>query len=132
VESGIKCLISFLGGELTCNSEVSEQSGLVLNGVMADLIQFLSGSYGMERISISVREEEFRKPITSNISINPCIVVHTGDGDDAIILEGIAAKVSNKEEFERVNAGYMKKYICPYSGARVTIKKDELYPLLMS
>lgn len=76
MESGIKCLVSFLGGELTCNSEVSEQSGLVLNGVMADLMQFQSGSYGMERISISVREEEFRKPITSNISINPCIVVH--------------------------------------------------------
>jgi hypothetical protein len=49
------------------------------------------------------------------------LVVHAGDGDDGIILEGYVEIVTNPEELHRVDAAYREKYVDPHSGARDTI-----------
>jgi PPOX class probable F420-dependent enzyme len=64
-----------------------------------------------------------------NLARQPWIVVHLGDGDDAIILEGTAEMVGDQAEQERINALYMEKYVDPHSGAKATIFNpgDDLY-----
>jgi PPOX class probable F420-dependent enzyme len=64
-----------------------------------------------------------------NLARQPWTIVHAGDGDDVIILEGKAEIVADREEQERVNAAYMEKYVDPGSGARATIfnEGDDLY-----
>ncbi|HEX6292874.1 MAG TPA: pyridoxamine 5'-phosphate oxidase family protein [Herpetosiphonaceae bacterium] len=64
-----------------------------------------------------------------NLAHQPWTIVHAGDGDDVIILEGSAAIVTNPKEQQRVNAAYMEKYVDPRSGARATIFNpgDDLY-----
>jgi PPOX class probable F420-dependent enzyme len=57
------------------------------------------------------------------------VIVHAGDPDDVIILEGPAQIVIDKEEQERVNAAYGDKYVDPNSGAKASIfaYHDDLY-----
>lgn len=43
-----------------------------------------------------------------NLAAQPGIVVHGGDGDDALILEGTAAPVRDPQERARVNQAYMQ------------------------
>jgi len=64
-----------------------------------------------------------------NLAGQPWTVVHAGDGDDAIILEGPVQVVEDPAEMQRVNAGYMEKYVDPHSGAKATIynEGDNLY-----
>ena len=64
-----------------------------------------------------------------NLESQPWVVVHAGDGDDVIILEGRAERVSNDPELRRVDGAYGDKYIDPHSGARATIFNagDDLY-----
>ncbi len=63
-----------------------------------------------------------------NLAHQPGIVVHAGDGDDALILEGEAVRVSDPQERERVNRAYMEKYVDPHSGARASLlDEDPLY-----
>src|SRR5436309_6748257 len=64
-----------------------------------------------------------------NLARQPWTVVHAGDGDDAIILEGVAEIVADRAEQERINAAYMEKYVDPYSGAKASIfnEGDDLY-----
>ncbi len=64
-----------------------------------------------------------------NLAHEPRIVVHAGDGDDVIILEGRAEIVTDRAEAERVNAEYMRKYVDPGSGAQATVfnPADDLY-----
>ena len=63
-----------------------------------------------------------------NLAKQPGIVVHAGDGDDVIILEGAVEKVTDIEERRQVNAAYMGKYVDPHSGARASIgENDTLY-----
>jgi hypothetical protein len=56
-------------------------------------------------------------------------VVHAGDGDDAIILEGRVDAVVDPDELARIDAGYQAKYVDPGSGARATIfnEGDDCY-----
>lgn len=56
-----------------------------------------------------------------NIAHQPWAVVHAGDGDDAIILEGGAAIVTNAKEQQRIDAAYREKYVDPHSGAQASI-----------
>lgn len=63
-----------------------------------------------------------------NLAAQPAIVVHAGDGDDVIILEGTAAIVTDPDEWARVNQAYGEKYVDPHSGAHATITEgDNLY-----
>jgi PPOX class probable F420-dependent enzyme len=66
-----------------------------------------------------------------NLARQPWVVVHAGDGDDAIILEGSTEIVTDAGELERVDAAYREKYVDPHSGARATIFNagDDLYRL---
>ncbi len=65
-----------------------------------------------------------------NLSLQPSIVVHAGDGDDAIILEGRAAVVTDPNEWAHVNEAYGEKYVDPHSGAHATIaESDNLYQM---
>ncbi len=49
------------------------------------------------------------------------MVVHLGDGDDTIILEGLVEVVTDEAELHRVDAARAEKYVDPKSGARDTI-----------
>ncbi|GAC1348608.1 MAG: hypothetical protein NVSMB27_17020 [Ktedonobacteraceae bacterium] len=56
-----------------------------------------------------------------NLARQPGIVVHLGDGDDVIILEGQVTIVTDQEELQRIDSAYQNKYVDPHSGARDTI-----------
>jgi PPOX class probable F420-dependent enzyme len=59
-----------------------------------------------------------------NLAHQPWVVIHAGDGDDVIILQGAAEVVTDQAEKERVNAAYMEKYVDPYSGTRATLQAE--------
>jgi PPOX class probable F420-dependent enzyme len=60
-----------------------------------------------------------------NLAQQPWIVVHAGDGDDVIILEGRVEIVTDQEQLTRINSAYEEKYVDPYSGARDTIFHED-------
>ena len=64
-----------------------------------------------------------------NIAHESWVVVHAGDGDDAIILEGRVEVVVDADELARIDAGYREKYVDPGSGATATIfnEGDDCY-----
>jgi nitroimidazol reductase NimA-like FMN-containing flavoprotein (pyridoxamine 5'-phosphate oxidase superfamily) len=64
-----------------------------------------------------------------NIAHQPEVVLHNGDGADALILKGRAERVSDPEELDRVDEAYRTKYVDPYSGTRATIfvEDDHVY-----
>lgn len=59
-----------------------------------------------------------------NLKGEPWVVIHGGDGDDVIILEGQAEVVTDRAELERVDAARAEKYVDPPTGARDTILVD--------
>jgi PPOX class probable F420-dependent enzyme len=59
-----------------------------------------------------------------NLAHQPWIVVHAGDGDDVIILEGRVEIVTDQEELQRVNTAYGDTYVAPRTGARDTIFQE--------
>ena len=72
---------------------------------------------GRDLYFISGRELQRSK----NLAQQPWVVVHAGDGDDVIILEGPSEVVTETEELNRVDATYRAKYVDPGSGAQATI-----------
>jgi PPOX class probable F420-dependent enzyme len=60
-----------------------------------------------------------------NLARQPWVVVHAGDGDDVIVLEGAVEVVTDREELERIDAAYQEKYVDPHSGARDTIFQEQ-------
>lgn len=48
-------------------------------------------------------------------------VIHAGDGDDVIVLEGTVAAVTDGAELRKVDAMRGDKHVDPASGARDTI-----------
>lgn len=60
-----------------------------------------------------------------NLARQPWIVVHAGDGDDVVILEGMAEIATERSELERVDTAYRAKYVDPGSGAQATIFEPE-------
>lgn len=73
----------------------------------------------MACISIFVTGKDTQK--AKNLAHQPWTVVHAGNGDDAIILEGSTAIVTNAKEQQRVDAAYREKYVDPHSGAHASI-----------
>ena len=76
---------------------------------------------GRYRYFISARHLQKSK----NLARQSWIVVHAGDGDDVIILEGPVEIVSDRAELERADAAYRAKYVDPGSGAQATIFEPE-------
>lgn len=66
-----------------------------------------------------------------NLARQPWAIIHAGDGDDVIILEGPVTVVTDPAEIARANAAYMEKYVDPGSGAQATVntEADNLYRL---
>ena len=62
---------------------------------------------------------------SKNLAEQPWIVVHLGDGDDVVILEGPTEIVTEREELDRVDTAYREKYVDPGSGAQATIFEPE-------
>ena len=58
---------------------------------------------------------------SKNLAQQPWIVIHAGDGDDVIIMEGITTIVRDADELNRVDDAYRAKYVDPGSGAQATI-----------
>lgn len=58
---------------------------------------------------------------SKNLAHQPWIVVHAGDGDDVIILEGPVEIITDRAELDSVDAAYRAKYVDPGSGAQATI-----------
>jgi len=59
-----------------------------------------------------------------NLAHRPWAVIHVGDGDDVVILEGPVEIVDDRIELEAIDAGYAEKYVAPESGERATIFND--------
>jgi general stress protein 26 len=53
-------------------------------------------------------------------------VVHLGDGDDAVILEGPAALVSDRTEMDTVDGAWSDKYVDPGTGTRDTVRTPDV------
>jgi PPOX class probable F420-dependent enzyme len=64
---------------------------------------------------------ERRLQKSKNLAHQPWIIVHAGDGDDVIILEGPVEIVTDRAELKIVDAAYRAKYVDPGSGAQATI-----------
>ena len=64
---------------------------------------------------------ERRLQKSKNLALQPWSVVHAGDGDDVIIIEGPAEIVTDRGELEKIDAAYRAKYVDPGSGAQATI-----------
>ena len=58
---------------------------------------------------------------SKNLAHQSWAVVHLGDGDDVVILQGPAKIVTDREETERADAVYRAKYVDPGSGAQATV-----------
>jgi hypothetical protein len=66
-----------------------------------------------------------------NLASQPFAVVHGGDGDDVVILEGPVEIVRDQARLDLVDSGYQAKYVDPGSGERATIfnEADDCYRL---
>jgi nitroimidazol reductase NimA-like FMN-containing flavoprotein (pyridoxamine 5'-phosphate oxidase superfamily) len=56
-----------------------------------------------------------------NIAHEPEVVLHNGDGTDAIVIKGCAERVTERNELKRVDEAYRAKYVDPHSGVSATI-----------
>lgn len=77
-----------------------------------------------ERNLYFISERSLQK--SRNLVRQPWIVVHAGDGDDVIILEGPVEIVTDRAELEKVDAAYRAKYVDPGSGAQATIFEPQV------
>jgi PPOX class probable F420-dependent enzyme len=64
-----------------------------------------------------------------NLAVQPWVVFTFGDGDDTIILQGVAQIVGDGAEQQRIDAAYGDKYVAPETGEHATIfnEGDDLY-----
>ena len=60
-----------------------------------------------------------------NLAKQLWVVVHLGDGDDVVILQGPVKIVTEREELKRIDAAYRAKYVDPGSGAQASIFEPE-------
>jgi PPOX class probable F420-dependent enzyme len=56
-----------------------------------------------------------------NLGQQPWVVVHLGDGDEVVILEGPVEVVADDAELYRIDSARAEKYVEPRTGARDTI-----------
>jgi hypothetical protein len=52
-----------------------------------------------------------------NLTANPSVVVHLESGDEAVIIEGVAAAVTDPQVLATLDAAYEKKYGLKMTGA---------------
>lgn len=71
-----------------------------------------------------ISDRNFQK--CRNLAHQPWIIVHAGDGDDVIILEGLIEIVTDRTELEKVDKDYRAKYVDPGSGAQATIFEPDV------
>jgi PPOX class probable F420-dependent enzyme len=65
-----------------------------------------------------------------NLAREGSVVAHLGDGDDVLMVEGVASIVEDTAEQRRADTGYGAKYVDPVSGRRASIfdnPLDDLY-----
>lgn len=53
-------------------------------------------------------------------------VLHLGDGDDVVIVEGPTSVVTDPAEAAEVDRVYGDKYVDPFSGARATVRETDV------
>ncbi|HEX6508496.1 MAG TPA: pyridoxamine 5'-phosphate oxidase family protein [Chloroflexota bacterium] len=51
-----------------------------------------------------------------NLAWQPEVVIHLGDGDDVVVLEGRTEIVTDRRELESVNAARAEKYVDRFPG----------------
>src|SRR5438270_11804113 len=56
----------------------------------------------------------------TNLQHQPGVIIHAGDGDDVIVIEGEAIVVIDEAEVRRVDRDRGAKYVDPPTGARDT------------
>ncbi|MET0772422.1 MAG: hypothetical protein ABWZ82_05000 [Candidatus Limnocylindrales bacterium] len=59
-----------------------------------------------------------------NLASQPFAVVHAGDGDDVVILQGPVEIVREPAQLDLVEGGYRARYVDPGSGARASIHNE--------
>jgi PPOX class probable F420-dependent enzyme len=67
-----------------------------------------------------------------NLARQPWAVVHVGDGDEVLMVEGSTQRITDEAERARVDDAYRAKYVDPVSGATASIfdnPEDDLYRL---
>ena len=52
----------------------------------------------------------YRQPIGQNLAANPACTITNDDGQEAVIVEGLATQAEDAAEQERVAIAYKKKY----------------------
>jgi PPOX class probable F420-dependent enzyme len=64
-----------------------------------------------------------------NLAAQPWAVIHAGDADDVVIIEGPVAIVTDHDELERVDRAYAAKYVAPETGESASIfnEGDDCY-----
>jgi PPOX class probable F420-dependent enzyme len=60
-----------------------------------------------------------------NLAQQPWVVLHLGDGDDVVILEGQARVARDPVELQRVNDLYARKYVAPRTGDRASVLRGD-------
>ncbi len=67
-----------------------------------------------------------------NLTLQPWTVFHLGDGEDALIAEGVSIEVSDPDQLAEPRRRYGDKYVEPVTGERATLgwsADDEVYRL---
>lgn len=65
-----------------------------------------------------------------NLVVQPQVVLHLGDGDEVLIVDGRAEVVAGESERRRVDRAWQRKYVDPHTGAHASIfdnPNDDLY-----
>ena len=64
-----------------------------------------------------------------NLKHQSWVVLNAGNGDDTIILQGIAHAVTDNNQRAKINEKWQTKYVDPYSGATATAmnESDHVY-----
>ena len=67
-----------------------------------------------------------------NLARQPWVEAHLGDGDEVVIVRGMARVAGDRAETDRVDEAYRAKYVDPGSGAQASVydnPEDDVYRL---
>jgi nitroimidazol reductase NimA-like FMN-containing flavoprotein (pyridoxamine 5'-phosphate oxidase superfamily) len=76
----------------------------------------------LDELVYLISQRDMQKSL--NLRSQPWVVLHLGDGDEAVILEGRASLVSDADEIDAVDRVWAAKYVDPGSGTRDTVRHD--------
>lgn len=60
-----------------------------------------------------------------NLAHQAWVIAHAGDGDDVLILEGVAERITDDSELVALDRAYGDKYVDPGSGTRAAFGVDD-------